>query len=242
MQPHKFRASSLAEIMADPVSIDRALLSPELLVVANKKTKTDADKEALAPYWDKSLSAGAKTAIEKLAKQFIYGYNEVISGKYMDKGIQVEDQSIDLINSVFFTNYKKNTERKSNDWITGECDIFIPRQKIIDVKSSWSLATFPVTSRAGEDKTYEWQGRAYMWLWDVDEFEINYALVNTPDELIGYEDEKLHYVDHIAEELRVTRVTYKREKSLEDKIKTKVEAAHVYMQKMVDQIIAEHTH
>ena len=242
MKPHKFRASSLAEIMADPSSIDRSLLSTDLVAIYEKKKKTEEDQKLLAPYWDKSLSAGAKTAVEKLAKQFIYGYDEVVTGKYMDKGIQVEDQSIELINSVFFTNYKKNTERKENDWITGECDIYVPNQKIIDVKSSWSLATFPATAKAGEDKTYEWQGRAYMWLWDVDEFEINYALVNTPDELIGYEDEKLHYVDHIAEELRVTRVTYKRDKALEEKIKTKVEAAHIYMQQMVKQITEEHTH
>ncbi len=41
---HKFRASSLAEIMTDPKSKDEV------------------------------LSVGAKTAVEKLAKEFIYGF------------------------------------------------------------------------------------------------------------------------------------------------------------------------
>lgn len=212
MKPHKFRASSVAEIMTDP------------------KAKTEI------------LSEGAKTAIEKLAKQFIYGYDEIVTSKYTDKGIQVEDASIELVNSVFFTNYKKNTERKDNEWITGECDILIPGEKIIDVKSSWSLATFPATARAGENKTYEWQGRAYMWLWDVDAFEVHYCLVNTPEELIGYEDTSLHYVDHIAEELRVTKVTYERDKALEEKMVSKVNAAREYMETMVKQIVQEHNH
>ena len=205
----RFRASSLGLIMTDP------------------KSK------------DEKLSVGAKTEIEKIAKEFVYGYDEKISSKYMDKGIQVEDQSIELYNSVFFTSHVKNTERKSNDWITGECDIFAPG-KIIDIKSSWSIPTFPVTAKQGHDKGYEWQGRAYMWLWDVDEFELAYCLVNTPDELIGWDDPALHYVDRIAESLRVTIVPYKRDKSLEDKIKQRVIDANEYMDLVVKQIADEH--
>lgn len=236
---HRFRASSLGLIMTDPTSIDPELLTGDLLTISKKKAKTDEDKAVLAPLWDRSLSAGAKTEIEKIAKQFVYGYDEVISSKYCDKGLQVEDRSIELYNSVHFTSHVKNTERKANDWITGECDIFTPG-KIIDIKSSWSLATFPATSKAGQDKLYEWQGRAYMWLWDVDAFEIAYCLVSTPDDLIGWEDEKLHMVDHITESLRVTRVQYTRDKALESKIQTRVEAANEYLNAMVKQIADEH--
>lgn len=208
---HKFRASSIGDIMTDP------------------KSK------------DEQLSAGAKTACEKIAKQLVYGYDEIVTSKYMEKGIQVEDQSIALLNSVFFTDYVKNTERKTNDWITGECDIFT-LGKIIDVKSSWSLQTFPVTAKSAEDKVYEWQGRAYMMLWDVDLFEVAHCLVNTPDELIGYEDHSIHIVDHINQELRVTLVKYTRDKELEEKIKVRVDAANQYIDAMVKQIAAEHAH
>ena len=79
-----------------------------------------------------------------------------------------------------------------------------------------------------------------MWLWDVDQFEVAYCLVNTPDELIGYEQPDLHYVDHINPELRVTRVQYTRDKALEDKIKQRVEAANEYLTAMVRQIANEH--
>ena len=183
------------------------------------------------------LSKGAKTVLEKMAKEYVYGFNEVITGKYMDKGIIVEDQSIQLYNSVFFTDYTKNTERKKNDWVTGECDIFTG-SKIIDIKSSWSLATFPATVASGVDKGYEWQLRAYMMLWDVPQAEIAYCMVNTPDELIKYEQEELHFVDHIDEALRVTIVPYKRDAALEDKIKFKVEAAQKYLAEMAERIQA----
>lgn len=206
----KFRASSLSQIMTDP------------------KGKGEV------------LSVGAKTFIAKQAKEFVYGFDEKITSKYMDKGIQVEDQSIELFNSVMFTSYKKNIERKENDWITGECDIFTG-DSIIDIKSSWSLTTFPVLAEQGEDKDYEWQLRAYMWLWDVSQASIAYCLVSTPEDLIKYEDPALHQVDHIAPELRVTRVPYQRDKALEDKIKVKVEAAREYYQQIINQIAKEHS-
>lgn len=188
------------------------------------------------------LSAGAKTYLDNIAQEYAYDFHAVISGKYMDKGIIVEDQSIELYNSVFFTDYVKNSERRTNDWLTGECDIFVPGKKIIDIKSSWSLPTFPSVARMGRDKLYEWQGRAYMMLWDVDLFDIAYCMVNTPDELIKYEQEDLHYVDHISEAMRVTIVPYERDAEQEEKIKIKVEAAQLYVERLIAEINIEHRH
>jgi hypothetical protein len=205
-----FRASSLGDIMTDP------------------KEKTEI------------LSKGAKSYLEKIAKEFVYGYSEVITGKYMEKGLIVEPESIELYNSVFFTSYTKNTERRTNGWITGECDIIVPGRKVIDIKSSWSLATFPATAAAGMDKGYEWQGRAYMMLWDVDYFDIAYCMVNTPDELIKYEQEELHFVDHIDPALRVTIVSYERDRGLEEKIMVKVDAARRYLTALVQEIEEQH--
>jgi len=212
MLDHKiiFRASLLADIMTDP------------------KAKGE------------TLSVGAKTAITKLAKEAVYGYDERISSKPMQKGIQVEDQSIELLNSVLFTSYTKNTERKTNEWITGECDIFTG-SKIIDIKSSWSLATFPALAEDGENKTYTWQLAAYMWLWDVDSAAIAYCLVSTPEELIGYEDRQLHIIDHITPEMRVTLVNQERDKAMEAKIIEKVEAGREYYRQVIERIANEHT-
>jgi len=185
------------------------------------------------------LSVGAKTYITKLAKEFVYGFEERITSKYMDKGLLLEDSAIALYNSVMFTSHVKNTERKTNQWITGECDIYTGK-KIIDIKTSWSLATFPCVSEDGIDKTYEWQGRAYMMLWDCDHFENAYCMLSTPDELIKYEQEELHYVDHIEESLRLTITPYERDKTLEEKIVEKVEAAQIYFNQVVDRIGNDH--
>jgi hypothetical protein len=188
---------------------------------------------------DEVLSVGAKTYIEDLAKEFVYGYVKEVSSKEMEKGLIVEQACIDLLNEVLFTNYVKNAERRENDWLTGECDIFTGR-KIHDIKAPWSLATFPATVFAGRDKDYEWQLRGYMMLWNVDESEIDYCMVSTPDELIRYEPESVHYVDHIDPMLRVTRVPYKRDKALEGKIKQKVDAAREYFDLIVQTIAEEH--
>lgn len=208
---HKFRASCLGLIMTEPKSKDEV------------------------------LSVGAKTYIESLAKQTVYGYDDEVSSKYLEKGLMCEDEAIELYNSVFFTSHKKNTERRTNEWITGECDI-AALWKITDIKCAWSLPTFPATAAAGQDKGYEWQLRAYMWLWEVDFAEIAYCLVSTPPELIGYEREEIHIVDHITPELRITIVPYERDKSLEEKIKTKVEAANAYLEATIRKIAEEHTY
>lgn len=207
----KIRASSLGLIMTEP------------------KLKTEV------------LSAGAKTYIKKLAREFVYNFEEDISSKYMDKGIIVEDAAIALYNRVFFTDYKKNEERKTNDWITGECDIYTGK-KIIDIKSSWSLATFPVLSEDGIDKQYEWQGRAYMMLWNCDYFENAYCMVNTPEELLRYDQEDLHYVDNIDESLRVTITPYERDLKLEEQIIIKCEAAQNYFNEVLERIAQDHNH
>lgn len=204
-----FRASSLADIMTDP------------------KGK------------DEILSVGAKTVIAKMAKEFIYGYSEVISSKYMEKGIRVESKSIDLLNSVMLTSYEKNDERKNNEWITGEADI-VADDRIIDIKSNWSLTTFPATPEDGQDKKYEWQGRAYMMLWDKPRFEIAYCMVSTPEDLIGWEQKSLHQVDDISRELRVTIVKYERDIALEEKIKVKVNAARAYLEETIEAITKAH--
>lgn len=205
----KVRCSSLSTIMTDP------------------KTKGAV------------LSEGAKTYLEGVAKELVYGYTYCPTAKYMEKGTLVEDQSIALYNSVFFTNHTKNTERRETEFLTGECDIFTG-SKIIDIKSAWSLHTFPATAAMGASKEYEWQMRGYMRLWDVDEAEVAYCLVNTPDELVGYEDPDLHYVDHIDEVLRITRVQYTRDRELEDKMEARALAAQQYVIEAMQRIGEEH--
>lgn len=185
------------------------------------------------------LSEGAKTYLDKCAKELFYDYSTEAGSKETAKGLEVEDQAIELFNSVFFTDHKKNAERRETDYLTGECDIFTGSE-IIDIKSSWSIATFPATVRAGDKKEYEWQARAYMHLWDVSRATIAYCLVDTPDHLVGYEDENLHIVSHISPELRITRVRYERDDALEKKLIERCKLAQDYLREELFRIESEH--
>ena len=82
--------------------------------------------------------------------------------------------------------------------------------------------------------------RAYMRLWDCDEWEVNYVLVNTPEALIGYEPLPMHVFDHIPEHHRITTWTIKRDAALEAAITEKVKAAREYYREVVAEF--ERTH
>lgn len=175
------------------------------------------------------LSVGAKTYIRSLVSQEIFGVDFEITSKEMEKGIMVEQDAISLLNRVRGLNLVKNNERKSNAWITGEADLFDATAKRgHDIKCSWSIATFPIALIDCEDKLYEWQMRGYMWLWDADEWEVNYALISTPEELVRYEPQTMHFVDHIPEHLRLTSWTIKRDPDKELAMIEKIKAARDY--------------
>lgn len=236
----KFHPSSVGLLMTDAQSLDVSLLPPELREVAAKTRKTDADKEALAPYKEMSLSAGAKTYLAGLAKQYLYGYHKVVETKYMDKGLALEDEAIAFINRLRFKNYVKNTERRESEFLTGECDIYVPAVKTIDTKVSWSLDTFPLLSADAHDPLYEWQGRAYMKLWDVPEHEVVHVMLDTPEQMIRYEQIELHRVSHIDPALRITSITYQRDMALEAKLDLKCKSAHNYLMNLLAQARVEH--
>ena len=192
------------------------------------------------------LSVTAKTYLNGIAKEFAYGFHEKIDTKYFRKGIQCEAEGIELLNNVMFTKYEKNTARIDNEWITGECDILVPKVKVIDVKAAWSLATFPATSdevaATSKKSGYDFQLAAYMWLYDVDLSEVVYYMVSTPEELRKYEQPEIHEVDHIHPSLRITVCQFKRDAAIEAKMKSKVIAARNYLENYAAQIRLDHQH
>lgn len=199
------RCSSLGRLMTEP------------------KTKAEGE-----------LSVGAKAYIRELAQQEIFGIDFEFSSKETQKGVEVEGDAIALLNRVRGLSLVKNTERKSNGLLTGECDLYdAAARKGYDLKCSWSAKTFPGWIRDCEDKLYEWQMRGYMMLWDADSWEVAYALVDTPERLIGYEPLQMHVVSHIPEHMRLTGWIIQRDESKEQDIARKVQAAQAYFQEVV---------
>jgi len=180
------------------------------------------------------LSETAKSEIRKIAKEQFYGYNTELKTKPMIKGTDWEQVGIDLLNNVRFTNYTKNENRVTNEYMSGCCDI-ITDDLIIDIKSSWSLETFPATPSEAESSDYEWQGRAYMWLYDRPSFELIYTMYTTPDELLTeWDNLSIHRVDHIDPAKRITVVRYERDLALEEQIKERLTHCSEYYSQYIN--------
>lgn len=207
-----FRCSSLGKLMTEP------------------RTKSNGP-----------LSETAKTYIRQLVAQEIFGVDFEISSKHMEKGLLVEGDSIALLNRVRGLMLAKNTERRSDGFITGECDLYdAERRRGHDLKSSWSFATFPITAEACQDKDYEWQCRGYMRLWDADEWEVNYAMITTPAHLVGYEPQMMHFAEHIPEHHRLTTWVITRDREKEALMTEKVLAAREYFRAVVAEFDRTH--
>jgi hypothetical protein len=203
----KFRASSLGKLMT------------------SSRTKGEA------------LSQTAKSYIIQKAKEDFFEYRSELNSKYITKGLSQEQDSINLLNLVRLEDYKKNEERVENEWLSGCCDI-ITDTSIIDIKTSWSLDTFPATTYELKDLSdYEWQGRAYMWLYDMPSFELCYVMVTTAPEIMGeYENGALHYVDHIAPEKRITSITFARDKEIEIQMAERLILATEFYKEVINQL------
>ena len=168
------RASSVGYLMTEPV--------------------TKADKEA---------GVLSKTAQKHLIEVYIaekYGRKRDIQTKQMKKGIEAEQDSIDLLSMYLKLPFSKNEERFKNDFITGLPDI-INGDTIIDIKSSYDLWTFLGNIPDKLDNLYYWQMQSYMWLTNTKKATIAYCLVNTPESIIQQEKYYLlKKMDVISEE------------------------------------------
>lgn len=183
------------------------------------------------------LSQTAKSYVIQKAKEDFFEYRTELTNKYVLKGIHQEQDSIDLLNAVRFENYKKYEHRAENEWLTGSCDI-ITEDLIIDIKSSWSLDTFPATSYELKDlNDYEWQGRAYMWLYDRPRFELCYVMVSTSDDILSdFDSYAIHKVDHIDPAKRITSIRFERDKELEIQMAEKLIAATEFYKEVINQL------
>jgi len=186
---------------------------------------------------DGGLSETAKSEMIKIAKEDFYGYSSRMTNKYVEKGIEVEDKSIELLSLVKFAQYTKNKVRLHNDFLTGECDINDEaNDEIIDIKSSWSLETFPALPSDINIKDYEMQLRGYMMLYNRSKASVCYCMVTTPEGLTMYENKLLHEVDHIDPFTRVTMLTIERdleiEKQIQERCKLAIEFYYDYIRQL----------
>ena len=180
-----------------------------------------------------TLADGAKTYLEKLASQYILDWKENLDTFEVQKGLDCEELSIDLYNAVNGTFYSKNTDRVSTELITGECDILdTSADLVIDIKTAYSKKTFPVFLTPS--KLYEWQLRCYMHLYNVNQAELAYCLVSTPEHLIKRgEPQDWHTVDHIDEYKRLAVAKLERCENKEAQMLNKAKLAQDYLNDLI---------
>ncbi|AXN96620.1 translocation protein TolB precursor [Pasteurella multocida] len=199
--------------------------------------KTKADKEA------GKITETAKSAVREIVKFDLFGYESFEGNKYTQKGNNLEDQAIKLSGLRRGLPLKKNTERRENDLITGECDVYIPsRRLIIDTKCSWDIGSHPFFIDEAEDKAkkagYDIQMQGYMWLWDCEEAQIDFILLPTPLDLIkSYENAEkfVDLVEQIPQQKRITTVVVKRDEKVIERIRERIPKAQAYYQQLIQE-------
>lgn len=226
------RCSAIGRLMAKPenADLDPVHLTPEVQSIIAKTKRTEEEKSVLEEVRRKSLSAGGKTAVREMLREAIYGFEPAeIETRPIMKGRAVEQACIEMLCRLTGRPLAKNTERRTNGLISGECDIFdAPLRHGRDVKAPYSMATMPIALGDCYDSGYEWQMQGYEILWDADTWSVDYLLVSTPEEFIGFEPQALHFVDHIPEHLRWTTWTVPRDRKMASLIEDKVLAARRY--------------
>lgn len=237
-----FRCSGIGHIMGDAQQIDENLRTPEIEKIIAKTNRTDEERALIKSLKARTLSATAKTFIRQMAAEDIFGVDFSVSSREMQKGIQCEDASIALYNAVFGKSLTKNSERRTDEYLTGESDL-PDADEVADIKTAWSIATFPLSEDDVSDtqrKLYEWQVRAYMRLWNKPRGRVVYCLVDTPEELCKWEDASLHMVSHIPDHMRVTTWAFARDAELEAQMIDKIKCARAYYAHVVQQFHVTH--
>ena len=146
------------------------------------------------------LSKTCKSYLQELAIEEMYGIKKEFSSRYTDKGIEVERESIDLVqDNCDFGFMYKNEEHFENDYLTGTPDVNTDNI-LLDVKSSYDATTFPWFEEEIPNKDYYYQLQGYMALCNKRKSVLAYCLVNTPFQIVEDEVRRAHWKEHLIDE------------------------------------------
>ena len=179
------------------------------------------------------LSETTKTYLQEWTKEQIYGVKHVITSKYLTKGIEVENDSISFAEKVLGWNFAvKNEESYDDDFFTGTPDVIFPREKVVDIKSSWDCFTFPLFADEVPNKDYFYQLQVYMHLTGLKEAELVYVLMETPEDLTH-----VHYdYSEVKPEHRVKVFPIQYDEEVIHQLRTRIIDARTYINQLLKTI------
>ncbi len=197
-----------------------------------------SEKDELgATYWDFYKEVhGIRPRWVNHEKATVEWYRASLESLQREADLQWEEESIALVNQVRGSFYVKNNERFENEYLTGQPDIILD-DCIIDIKTSWSLETWPAIPDEGINKDYEWQLRAYCWLLNKQYAELIYCMIDTDDSLLNeWDNIFIHKVSHIDPAKRITVLKYAVNLDYIDEMKEKLTAASEYYSQYINQL------
>jgi hypothetical protein len=135
---------------------------------------------------------GAITYLHTWVKEQLYDRTRFFTSKYTEKGINVEEDAINLASDYFGWGFvTKNEKHYENDFLTGTPDLVLAGL-VPDIKSSWDCFSFPLFDTK-VDSDYEWQLQGYMALTGKENAAVIYCLMDAPEELVEREARNLSY-------------------------------------------------
>lgn len=123
--------------------------------------------------------------------------------EFTQKGKLVEEESITLLSRVDKAFYQKNTERVSNDFLSGEPDIYLGEAilkatKITDTKSVWDYPGFLKKINSPLENGYPDQLGGYGDITGATDLEVAFCLVDMPETIINDYKRRLFYRMNVA--------------------------------------------
>ena len=263
MKDFKIRCSAIGKIMSALKTITKAEQTKynKLLIKCGQGSLSDADEAELNTIIDKvnrlssELPQSAKTYCREWFIEQLYGRRKEIKSKYLTKGIEGEDDAIDLVIDYEGLGYnEKNEEYRENEFLTGTPDL-IYDDLIIDVKCSWSCFSFPFFDTEVDNQDYYYQLQGYMSLFDKPNAMLSYALVDAPRKLIedeiyyqgkaagGITQEIADRVEHdmtysgIAPKHRVKSFKFERDDSVIKEIQERVKMCRLYISQLQEEYL-----
>jgi hypothetical protein len=138
-----------------------------------------AGKDALG------LGTSLTTYLKKWYAEEKSGVKEDIHSKYFEKGINCEQEAIDICAERFGLGMlEKNQVHFNDEHFQGTPDV-ITDEYVIDTKCSWDYATFLDAITSPINKDYEAQLQVYMHLLGLKKARLVYVLLDTP-EFVNY--------------------------------------------------------
>lgn len=211
-------------------------------IMTNPKSKAAQDAG--------ELSETAKSYCQEWLKSKLYDRKKDFTSKHTDKGNKTELDAIDYAADELQWGFIwKNKERKSNDFMEGECDVVLP-DSIKDLKSAWDCFTFPLFETEIPETDYLYQINGYMELWGKNKGSVVYCLMDMPDEYIakevrfrlGEEYTKEQYdafvskfkYSHLPAKLRLKVFDFEKDEALISRIEQRVLQCRKYIQTLIE--------